>query len=106
MVKETSSCAHKVRVLTHDLREESPKEKKLNSQNTVMMTETLSTEKGVNGTNGASPGMVEEQPAPGRNPATAKLKWTKEINKLVMECYIRRNPKRVQEKNGGDLERN
>ena len=66
-------------------------------QNAVMTTETLSTENGVNGTNGASLGMVsgEEQPAPGRNPATAKLRWTYEINKLVMECYIRSNPNRM-----------
>ena len=30
----------------------------------------------------------EEQPVPGRNAAAAKLRWTKETNKLVMECYI------------------
>ena len=37
---------------------------------------------------------AEEQPAPGRNPSTAKLRWTKEINKLVMKCCIRGNPSR------------
>ena len=48
----------------------------------------------MNDTTGASPGRVcgEEQQAPGRNPATAKLKWTKEINKLVMESYIKSDP--------------
>ena len=37
------------------------------------------------------PDMVsgEEQPAPGCNFSTAKLRWTKEINKIVMVCYIR-----------------
>ena len=37
------------------------------------------------------PNMVsgEEQPAPGCNFSTAKLRWTKEINKMVMVCYIR-----------------
>ena len=68
----------------------SPLRKKTNSQNAVMMYETLSSENGVNGTNGASPGRVsgEEQPVSGRNAATAKLRWTKETNKLAMECYI------------------
>ena len=49
------------------------------------MSALLNTENGVNGaswtndTTDASPGRVcrEEQQAPGRNPATAKLKWTK-----------------------------
>ena len=38
-----------------------------------MMSKTLNIENGVNGTNCAWPGRVsgEEQPAPGRNPATA-----------------------------------
>ena len=36
------------------------------------------------------PNMVsgEKQPAPGCNFSTAKLRWTKEINKIVMVCYI------------------
>ena len=59
-----------------------------------MMSETLNIENGVNGTNGAWPGRVsgEEQPTPGRNPATAQVKWTKAINKIVMECYIGSDP--------------
>ena len=53
---------------------------------------------GVNGTRvtseGATPGRVswEQQPAPGRYPATARKKWFKEVNRLVMKCYIRSNP--------------
>ena len=73
----------------------SPLRKNPTSQTYVMMmNETLSTENGINGTQGASPGRVsgEEQPAPGRNPATAKLRWTKEENKLVMRCYIKSDP--------------
>jgi len=47
--------------------------KKSYSQNIVLMSETLNSENGVKGTNGAWSGRVsgEEQPAPGRNPATA-----------------------------------
>ena len=73
----------------------SPLRKKPTSQtNVMMMNETLSTENGVNGTESASRGRVPgvEQPAPARNPATAKLRWTKEVNKLVMKCYINRDP--------------
>lgn len=33
-----------------------------------------------------------EQGGPGRNPATARITWTKEINKIVMECYFRSEP--------------
>ena len=43
---------------------------------------------------GVTPGRVsrEQQPAPGRYPATARTKWTKAVNKLVMKCYIMSNP--------------
>ena len=53
---------------------------------------------GVNGTHatseGVTPGRVTggEQPAPGRYPATARAKWSKDLNKLVMKCYIKSNP--------------
>ena len=53
---------------------------------------------GVNGTQAdsvdASPGRVtwEQQQGPGRNPDTARLRWTKEVNKLVMKCYIQSDP--------------
>ena len=44
---------------------------------------------------GASPGTDPraEQARPGRKRATAGMKWTKEVNKLVMKCYIKSNPK-------------
>ena len=43
---------------------------------------------------GASPGRcpVGEQRRPGRNPDTARMKWSKEVNKVVMECYLRSKP--------------
>lgn len=50
---------------------------------------------GVNGagasSEGASPGRcpVGEQRRPGRHPDTARLKWSKEVNRVVMECYLR-----------------
>ena len=53
---------------------------------------------GVNGTHamseGVTPGRVTggQQPAPGRYPATARAKWSKDLNKLVMKCYIKSNP--------------
>lgn len=42
---------------------------------------------------GASPGRcsVWEQLRPG-HPATARLKWSKEANKVVRECYFRSKP--------------
>ena len=33
-----------------------------------------------------------EQGEPGRNQATARTKWEKEVNKVVMECYFRSKP--------------
>ena len=53
---------------------------------------------GVNGTGtdseGASPGRCPSvrQRGPGRHPATVRTKWSKEINKLVMECFYRSKP--------------
>ena len=52
----------------------------------------------VNGTRAASEGVTpgrvsgEQQPAPGRYPAPARTKWSKELNRLVMKSYIRSNP--------------
>ena len=36
-----------------------------------------------------SPG---EQRGPGRYPTTARMRWNKEVNKVVMECFNRSNP--------------
>ena len=53
---------------------------------------------GINGAGafnkGAWPGrhLVGEQHRPIRHPATARLKWCKGVNKVVMECYFRRKP--------------
>ena len=43
---------------------------------------------------GASSGRcsVDEQRRPGRNQATARMKWTKEMNIVVMECFYSANP--------------
>ena len=43
---------------------------------------------------GVMPGRcsVGEQGGPGRNQATARTTWTKEINKIVMECYFKSEP--------------
>ena len=49
----------------------------------------------VNDTNGSvSLGMDPraQQLGPGRNQVTARMKWTKEVNKLVTKCYIKRDP--------------
>ena len=52
----------------------------------------------VNGTGtsseGASSGRcsVDEQRRPGRNQATARMKWTKEMNIVVMECFYSADP--------------
>ena len=52
----------------------------------------------VNGTGtsceGASSGRcsVGEQRRPGRNQATARMKWTKEMNIVVMECFYSARP--------------
>lgn len=53
---------------------------------------------GVSGTRvtseGATSGRVsgKEQQAPGCYPATARTKWPKEVNRVVMKCYIQSNP--------------
>ena len=53
---------------------------------------------GVNGTGtdreGTSPGRCSpaQQRRPGRHQVTAKRKWTKELNVVVMECYFLSNP--------------
>ena len=53
---------------------------------------------GVNGTGSASesysPGRCSsaQQRGPGRQPATARLKWNKEVNKVVMECFYKSRP--------------
>ena len=33
-----------------------------------------------------------QQRGPGRNPTTARMKWSKEVNKVVMECFYRSEP--------------
>ena len=33
-----------------------------------------------------------QQRGPGRNPATTRVKWNKEVNKVVMECFYRSKP--------------
>ena len=53
---------------------------------------------GVNGTGafceGASSGRcpVGEQRRPGRHPTTARMMWSKDVNKVVMECYLKSKP--------------
>ena len=53
---------------------------------------------GVSGTGtlceGPSPGRCspEQQRGPGRHQATAKRKWPRELNRVVMECYFLSNP--------------
>ena len=52
----------------------------------------------VNGTGNSSEGTssgrcsVDEQRRPGRNQATARIKWTKEMNIVVMECFFSADP--------------
>ena len=53
---------------------------------------------GVNGTRslgeGSSPGrcFLVQQREPGRHQVTARMKWNKEVNKVVMECFYRSKP--------------
>ena len=51
---------------------------------------------GVNGTQATSEGVTSGRVAggqqPGRYPNTARTKWSKDLNKLVMKCYIKSNP--------------
>ena len=62
----------------------------------VMSTIDLSNN-GVNGSGsrndeGSSHGRCLMAAWPGRNPATARMKWNKAINIAVMECYYLSNP--------------
>ena len=43
---------------------------------------------------GVRPGRVSggKQPVPGRHPTTARIRWSKETNKLVMKCYLMSQP--------------
>ena len=36
----------------------------------------------------------KQQQRPGRNPYTVMLRWSKEVNKLVMKCYIQSDPRK------------
>ena len=62
------------------------------------MENLIETGNGVNGTGtygeGASPGRnsMAQQRGTGRNHATARRKWTKEENRLVMYCKFKSNP--------------
>ena len=42
----------------------------------------------------SSPGRCSpaQQRGPGRHLATARMKWNKEVNKVVMECFYRSRP--------------
>ena len=52
----------------------------------------------VNGTvismTSSSPGreVGGQQPIPGRYPVTARRRWNKEVNKLMMRCFFRNRP--------------
>ena len=41
-------------------------------------------------------GAGTQQPAPGRNQATAKVNWTKELGKLATKCYMKSEPNRTE----------
>ncbi|XP_063595811.1 uncharacterized protein LOC134772703 [Penaeus indicus] len=62
------------------------------------MNQNRNVDNDVNGTGtsgeGASSGRcpVDEQRRPGRNQETAKMKWTKEMNIVVMECFYSADP--------------
>ena len=53
---------------------------------------------GVNGTRplgeGSSPGRCfwVQQREPGRHQVTARMKWNKDVSKIVMECFYRSKP--------------
>ena len=53
---------------------------------------------GVNGTRslgeGSSPGrcFLVQQREPGRHQVTVRMKWNKEVSKVVMECFFRSKP--------------
>ena len=60
---------------------------------------------GVNGTGtaceGASPGRCSsaQQRGPGRHPVTARTKWSKEMNKLVMKCSYKSTAPHLPKRN-------
>ncbi|XP_068713270.1 uncharacterized protein [Montipora foliosa] len=62
------------------------------------MLNDYSENNGVNGTGtrceGPSPGRCSpaQQRGPGRHLATARMRWNKEVNKVVMECFYRSKP--------------
>ena len=63
----------------------------------MMMMNRPNQENGVSGTQtceGTTPVTESraEQLNPCRNSNTARMKWTKEINKAVMKCYIKSSP--------------
>lgn len=53
---------------------------------------------GVNGTGAASKGVspgrcpMEEQRWPGHHQVTARMKWSKEVNRIVMRCFYKSEP--------------
>ena len=55
-------------------------------------------DKSVNGTGACNEGAlsgrcpVGEQRRPSRHPATARMMWSKDVNKVVMECYLKSKP--------------
>ena len=63
---------------------------------------------GVNGTgtfsDGASSGRcpVGKHRRPSRHPATARMIWSKDVNKVVMECYLK---SKTVNKNGAPIRR-
>ena len=44
-----------------------------------------------NGVNGTRP-LGEEQQEPGRHQVSARMKWNKEVSKVVIECFYRSKP--------------
>ena len=46
----------------------------------------------VNRTGTECEGSPAQQRGHGRHPATARMKWDKEVNKVVMECFYRSRP--------------
>ena len=41
---------------------------------------------------GVNIGVLVQQREPGRHQVTARMKWNKEVNKVVMECFYRSKP--------------
>ena len=66
---------------------------KLRTQMSVMSNRNFSNND-VNETGTCSEGLssgrclLGEQHRPGRHPVTARMKWTKEINKAIMKCFV------------------